>query len=439
MVALTQTANSAQLVGAPNPLYLDVADRIGNRLCRDAIWDHARCNWLGWSMEFAQQRRSAVYQACGPELYSGTSGIALFLAELFRFTGDKQQLRCLEGAVNQALSMYERIPSSTRHGFYSGVCGIAFAMIRIGEILERDLLIERGLTIILSLRDVALDVNNIDVIGGSAGAIPVLLSLAKKYQKDALLDLAFAHGQHLVRLAEHSAHGVSWRTISNSVKANLTGYAHGNAGMVNALLELFQVTGESEYLHTAHAGLQYEAQWFHQSESNWEDLRQMGQADGNCSMGWCHGAPGIGLARLRLLELLQTNKSSPTHADEALTTALRYDLDAAITSTAGALSRPWTPGTSNYSLCHGAAGNAELMLKAAQYLQQPELRAIADKVGQEGHEFYVRQGLPWPCGNAGAGETPNLMLGIAGIGHFYLRLYDSPKVSSILLLTAECS
>jgi hypothetical protein len=30
----------------------------------------------------------------------------------------------------------------------------------------------------------------------------------------------------------------------------------------------------------------------------------------------------------------------------------------------------------------------------------------------------------WPCGISG-GQTPNLMLGLAGIGYFYLRLYDN--------------
>jgi lantibiotic modifying enzyme len=34
----------------------------------------------------------------------------------------------------------------------------------------------------------------------------------------------------------------------------------------------------------------------------------------------------------------------------------------------------------------------------------------------------------------GAGETPNLMLGLAGIGYFYLRLADSSKHRSVLMI-----
>lgn len=428
MVAFTNAAQVAQQPSLPNPLYLEVADRIANRLCRDAIWDKDRCNWLGWSMEYAQQRRSAVYQACGSELYGGTSGIALFMAELVRYTGDKQQLRCLEGAVNQAWSMHAKSHPSLRHSFYSGSCGIAFAMIRIGELLQRERLVERGLALMLALRDVPIDKKNIDVIGGSAGAIPALLLLAKKYSEASLLDLACAHGQHLLGLAEQDAMGASWTTISSPVKANLTGFAHGTAGIASALLALYQATNDQSYLLQAEVALQYEKQWFHESESNWEDLRQTGQTNQSCSMGWCHGAPGIGLSRLRLLQL-QPLLSDPS--------TISQDLEAALASTSQSLMKPWTPGVNNYSLCHGAGGNAELMILAGQYLHRPELSAIAEKVGQEGYDFYVKQGLPWPCGNSGAGESPNLMLGMAGIGHFYLRLYDPQQVASVLSIWPE--
>ena len=50
-------------------------------------------------------------------------------------------------------------------------------------------------------------------------------------------------------------------------------------------------------------------------------------------------------------------------------------------------------------------------------------------------ERYSARGASWPCGTR-AGETPNLMLGLAGIGHFYLRLYE-PSIPSVLILQKE--
>jgi hypothetical protein len=59
------------------------------------------------------------------------------------------------------------------------------------------------------------------------------------------------------------------------------------------------------------------------------------------------------------------------------------------------------------------------------------------KVGHYGIEKYHNTYLPWPCGIKGAAETPSLMLGLAGIGHFYLQLYDSLKISNPLMLIPE--
>jgi lantibiotic modifying enzyme len=202
------------------------------------------------------------------------------------------------------------------------------------------------------------------------------------------------------------------------------------------------VTKDKEYLNTVRAALQYERHWFDQDQSNWADLRRFAQAEkaagsdqqkNTCSMAWCHGAPGIGLSRLRNRQLLM----QMSDVDTSDLVAIEQDLEAALQSSAAALMQAWLPGKLNYSLCHGAAGNADLMIMAAQELNRPTLMTVAEKVAQDGHHFYVKQGLPWPCGNAGVGESPGLMLGTAGIGHFYLRMYDAQSVQSILLIGVD--
>ncbi|MDR3531448.1 MAG: lanthionine synthetase LanC family protein, partial [Rhodopila sp.] len=63
----------------------------------------------------------------------------------------------------------------------------------------------------------------------------------------------------------------------------------------------------------------------------------------------------------------------------------------------------------------------------------PELRRRAYLVGDLG---IARHGSSsaWPCGVPGGGETPGLLLGLAGIGYFYLRLHSPSEVPSILLV-----
>ena len=58
----------------------------------------------------------------------------------------------------------------------------------------------------------------------------------------------------------------------------------------------------------------------------------------------------------------------------------------------------------------------------------------AQQLGRKGMEIYEKNRLPWPCGVPGGGDTPNLLLGLAGIGYFYLRLHDPATVPSVLLI-----
>ena len=74
-------------------------------------------------------------------------------------------------------------------------------------------------------------------------------------------------------------------------------------------------------------------------------LRQALGRDDAFQTAWCHGAPGIGLARLRSLPVL----------DDAAT---RAELRAAIATT---LAHGFT---GSHCLCHGGFGNLELLVRA---------------------------------------------------------------------------
>jgi hypothetical protein len=127
---------------------------------------------------------------------------------------------------------------------------------------------------------------------------------------------------------------------------------------------------------------------------------------------------------LRIRELLR--------GDHDVTT----DLETALQATQLALTRPVATGQ-GFSLYSGAGGLADLLLEAAQTLGRPELHQAAEAVGRTGISRFHETDMPWPCGVPVRGETPNLMLGLAGIGYLYLRLYAPESVRSILVLTPE--
>jgi len=95
-----------------------------------------------------------------------------------------------------------------------------------------------------------------------------------------------------------------------------------------------------------------------------------------------------------------------------------------------------SPNT-NYSLCHGLTGNAEVLRYGSAVLgpaASQGCKAALD-VAAKGIESFGRADHRWPCGTP-AGENPSLVLGLAGIGYFYLRL-GFPSVPRILILRRE--
>ena len=409
-----------------NELYLDVAHRIAGTLCRDALRDGDRCNWLGDAMEAIGPQMRAVHRSFRGDLYGGTSGIALFLAHVDRLRPDPLVRETARGAIEHALRDADGFANGTRIGFYTGASGIGFAAASIGALTGEETLARRGLALLEQSTTITDDVP-IDVMSGAAGIVGPLLALHARDRRDWMLDHAVAAGDLILRTARHTDRGTSWSVLGEEyATADLTGYAHGAAGFALALLELGHATGEQRFLDAAAGALQYERSWFSHEHQNWPDFRRSGAGPTapamGYSLGWCHGAPGIGLSRLRAYRL---HGRSDMHEDAG----------AAIRGTYAPLAT--LPATAMFALCHGAAGNAELFIEATDVLGDEGYLAIAEAIGRQGIERYHDKRRPWPTGLTSGGDTPTLMLGLAGIGWFYLRLYDRATVPSLLVIGPE--
>ncbi|MBR0871318.1 hypothetical protein JQ633_13200 [Bradyrhizobium tropiciagri] len=406
---------------ARDEAFLEAAAFVGRRLCRDALWSGERCNWLGDSMEYIDGGWNVVHRSLASDLYGGTSGIALFLARLYRLTAEPALRTTALGALAHAHAHAEKMPAAQRIGLYTGSAGIAYATAVAGEAFADQALIDKACDMLVAATQ-SDDDTVLDVLAGAAGAIVALIDLQHLARRD-LLAIARRLGELLLARARRGEGGWSWGSHAGHAEHNLTGFSHGAAGVAWALLELSTATGESHFRDAAERGFAYERQWFSKTHENWPDFRAdlpSAASQPGFMVAWCHGAPGIGLSRLRAFELT----GDPTTRAEA---------EAAMRTTMRTLSDPNYGSQFDFTLCHGRAGNAELFVTAAEVLGDQTARAVADGVGRYGIETYRRKDLPWPCGVLGGGETPNLMLGLAGIGHFYLRLYDPANVPSVLI------
>jgi lantibiotic modifying enzyme len=408
---------------------LQVAEAIGRRVVDEAIWHRDSCTWIGGDpVDQTRGRFGLTYSALGPWLYAGSSGVALFLAELHRVTGEPAFARVALGAIRHALPRNGEVAQADNLGLYSGWSGVAVAAVRVGLVLQRDDLVERAAAVVRqTLGAHAGAGEEFDVVSGHAGALVAALALRNLLRQDQLLDTAERLGLRLLETADATEAGWSWSAPAFPRQRHLTGFSHGSAGAGWALVELFGVTGDERCRAATEGAFAYERSFFDPDEGNWPDFREVPAAargrrrPRRFCVFWCHGAPGIALSRLRALEILEDQ-------------TCRVEAEVALRTTRRALADALDGDHGNFSLCHGLAGAADVLLQGRRgpAADDDESRDLIVRVVQAGIDGHASTGLPWPCGTHG-GETPSLMLGLAGIGSFYLRVADS-SVPSFLVM-----
>jgi hypothetical protein len=412
---------------------LEAAVIAGRTICRSAVWDRDRryCNWIAYSAiddAFADPTRP-VPAALGPDLYSGSAGVALFLAELHALTGDADFRETARCAMARALRQAHLRPRDLASplSLFHGLAGLALAASRAGRLLGEPELCAEAARIVERIHALRESPHLLDLLSGSAGAIIALLDLARFSACDAERNVAVVLGDELCGAAERRGAMRFWNPERASgpqvASAPLTGLSHGAAGFALALLSLYQATGTARFLEAAREAFAYEDSQFDPRAGNWPDLRDSHDVSETRETtrfagGWCHGAPGIALARLRAASIDRENADSHrTVARAAIATALQI-ADRAIANPA-----------SDLSLCHGLAGLLDILLIAGRKLGDPACLELAERAGRT---LIPRQGLavesPSVCAN------PSLMLGMAGTGYALLRLHAPDRVPSILLL-----
>ena len=413
--------------------FLQISKDIANNICNDAIWHNDKCNWIGNQdyyeniYDYSSGSQTAV-SALGPDFYEGTGGIAYFLSSVYQYEQDPDILKTIRGSINSSISSMEKIPTQQSLGFYSGKVGIIFTLLKIGENISDPNMIENSHALIKKLIRGYANSDNVllDVISGHAGAISPLLYFYKATDDQEILDFAIKLGTELLSVSVKESQGISWDARINGIEntsQNLTGFAHGTAGVGWSLLELYNITHDEQFLHGGNDAFAYETSCFDDQIKSWPDFRVFDTSSSsddepNYAVAWCHGAPGIGLSRLRAYSLFNDDSYF-----EALDQSLSFTSDY-LTNNMDVLS--------DFSLCHGLSGISDILIDASALLNDQKLLDHARQVGQYGISNYASDNS-WPCGIL-QGITPNFMLGTAGIGYFYLRLYDSQKNESMLLL-----
>jgi lantibiotic biosynthesis protein len=416
---------------------LNAATRIGRELCSKAYWHGGRCNWVGRSPREATESGmplTPTVTALGPDLYAGTAGIALFLAELFAKARLDEVGMTARGAIQHALWRASDPHGDLRKGFYNGCVGVAYAATRVGTLTDDESLVKAGVRLASRAASSPGNRNLLDVMSGNAGVIAPLLRLSSLAGGERLQEPTIALAEELATTANKTDRTWSWENDRacgpGGGPTPLCGFSHGASGIGLALIETGVQNSRHDLIQGGLAAFAYEDRLYDPEHENWPDLRELraqsddprGPMQAGFMIAWCHGAAGIGLARLRAARLLpEYGAHLHVGTERAINATLKY-LQA-------------LPEGVDASPCHGRAGVAETLLYATEVLGDP---SYAEQVAQMWNRLVRARGpdAPWPCGVASGRNNPSLMLGDAGIGYGLLRAADPYSIPSVLVIEA---
>lgn len=398
--------------------FLVEAMAIAERLRELAVMTDETIGWLVLTLAEGQEWRPVP---AGPDLYNGLPGIALFLAYLGELNHDQRYTDMARLVVTTLRRIF--VPRAGlwrwgKVGAFDGLGSLIYLFSHLGALWHDPAFYQEAEEMLPLACSLLPHDDSCDLLGGTAGCLMALLSLYAVSPRETTLVAAIQCGDHILSRARTMPRGIAWSPEENIVP--LAGISHGNAGIALSLLRLAMVSGDERFTEAALAAMEYERSVFLPEKRNWPDLREVQALPGaeelatlKCMTAWCHGAPGVGLARLASLQC----------HDDAL---VRAEIDAVVQTVL-------TEGFGrNHSLCHGDMGNLEVLLLATRYL--PERYSWEKTEPLQAALLTSMRTQGWFSGIARPIETPGLMLGLSGTGYALLRLADPERIPSVLVL-----
>ncbi|KKO53255.1 type 2 lanthipeptide synthetase LanM family protein [Paenibacillus sp. DMB20] len=369
--------------------------------------------WIGLVGNHDEERKLRLIPV-GYDLYSGNSGIALFFGYLSELTANNQYKDMARRALQPLLEIMREKSSSSEVSLNIGAFNIGsigggvFATYQLSRLWNDEPLLQMVKEYLPYYCQLVDKDTQYDYIGGAAGAIDILLHIYHGTGWIHALQGAEKCAEHVLQHAQTMPDGsMAWLTKTNH--APYVGYSHGVSGIIAPLSSLYRVTQRAEYLEYIEKGLRYERANYHAELKNWVT------PEDTASVSWCHGAPGVLLSRLRLLE----NGYWDVHIDEEINIALETTIQLGF-------------GTEPV-YCHGDFGQLEILLFADLILGRSDIRDAVNVV--RAHLLRLLNDQPWTItGVHRAFDIKGLMAGLAGAGFGLLKQAFPDKVPNILNL-----
>lgn len=340
------------------------------------------------------------------DVNSGSAGALLALSALAADSPEPQFLHAIERGARW-LSQAPRHEGEPLPGLYVGESGIITALLRAGQVLRQPGWIELALQRSKQLE--SLPYGSPDLFNGTAGRLRGHLWLWDETGAPEQLVAAQRCGEALLSAASVNGLG-EWSWVIPPGYDGMSGdrylgYAHGAAGIADALLDLFVATGDERYV----AAVRGTAAWLvrhGQTPAGLDDASVWPSREGEppATSFWCHGATGIGqfLLRAGASGLFPDGLMWAERAARAVARLTRW------------------VGTTR---CHGLSGNIEFLLNCYQATGQEAFRSEAETLGTLLLAWETERGglLLFPSESPTI-FSPDYMVGYAGVAACLLRM-----------------
>ncbi|MGH7202873.1 MAG: lanthionine synthetase LanC family protein, partial [Candidatus Levyibacteriota bacterium] len=362
-------------------IFVQEAIRIGDQLIDTADRNENGLFWL--TAKFKTD--SEVTWKQSENIYSGVSGIVLFLIALYKQTLDKKYLSVSEDAMKW-VDWYCKQNSTDNYALFTGRMGVSFTFLKLYEATNNKSYLEKALAVAqpsLAFLESSSSMN--DYLNGFSGALLGLLHLHAATKESWILDHIKQYTQKLLKNARFGNVGLYWDTSLNEIHP-LCGFPHGPSGIGFVFLELGHYFQDSAYYHIAEQAFAYENDYFNPETNNWPDFRlffynqeaineyKQAYLKKNLQVfthpsyvnQWCQGAAGIGLSRLHAFELLKKE-------------TYRKDIK-------NALTKPYEAYYPPFTLCHGKGGSADFLLESYLMFHKKKYLEYAQKTAEDALE-----------------------------------------------------
>lgn len=379
----------------------DFVSVVGSYFLDNAIWNETRtkCTWL---LPLIENKKLTI----GPinsNLYEG-GGVLIFLMYLGKVFEDIKYIELAECGLAGIEDIEENVGlDMDNDSLFTGLGSKIYLYYNFYVLTGKKEYLDKFHFSINKLRFNLS--NNYDLISGFSGTLIFLLNLVEREEHNYV-------DYKLIKLASHEMSSNLFELLTQDLKDNkkhLCGLAHGFSCLSWAMIKSGSVLNETKYIDMGIELIKLENNYYSYEINNWLDLRQNENKENSNLIFWCHGAPGIGLSRVKVLKYLKSNSSIRDDLENVILRLTKYD---------------WLEYLDN-TLCHGASGVFDIMREIRNTLGSSVYNQ--DNFKKQQNLFYKKI----RSGELAGDYLPTFMLGFSGIAYSLLREIDD-SVPSIL-------